>query len=132
MSHTATPTESHPQKVTETTALPTLVVGAGPIGLAAAAHLLERGLDPLVALATLAESKPKTTAVWVLRRGVVGDVYGGGDADQLPARGALGNRARDAAGQIEIITGFRTDAVEYADDPDSGPRQGEATLTLVS
>ena len=132
MSHTATPTESHPQKVTERTALPTLVVGAGPIGLAAAAHLLERGLDPLVALATLAESKPKTTAVWVLRRGVVGDVYGGGDADQLPARGALGNRARDAAGQIEIITGFRTDAVEYADDPDSGPRQGEATLTLVS
>ena len=28
--------------------LPVVVVGAGPVGLAAAAHLLERGLDPLV------------------------------------------------------------------------------------
>ncbi|WP_129337687.1 FAD-dependent oxidoreductase [Cellulomonas endophytica] len=29
-------------------ALPVVVVGAGPVGLAAAAHLLERGLEPLV------------------------------------------------------------------------------------
>jgi glycine/D-amino acid oxidase-like deaminating enzyme len=28
--------------------LPVVVVGAGPVGLAAAAHLLERGLTPLV------------------------------------------------------------------------------------
>ena len=28
--------------------LPVVVVGAGPVGLAAAAHLLERGLEPLV------------------------------------------------------------------------------------
>ncbi|MFJ8629105.1 FAD-dependent oxidoreductase, partial [Kitasatospora sp. NPDC093550] len=28
--------------------LPVLVIGAGPIGLAAAAHLTERGLTPLV------------------------------------------------------------------------------------
>ena len=28
--------------------LPVVVVGAGPIGLAAAAHLVERGLEPLV------------------------------------------------------------------------------------
>ncbi|MGK2855011.1 MAG: FAD-dependent oxidoreductase, partial [Microbacteriaceae bacterium] len=28
--------------------LPIVVVGAGPIGLAAAAHLRERGLEPLV------------------------------------------------------------------------------------
>ena len=30
------------------TELPVVVVGAGPVGLAAAAHLLERGLEPLV------------------------------------------------------------------------------------
>jgi len=30
------------------TALPVVVIGAGPVGLAAAAHLLERGLTPLV------------------------------------------------------------------------------------
>ena len=29
-------------------ALPVAVIGAGPVGLAAAAHLLARGLDPLV------------------------------------------------------------------------------------
>lgn len=29
-------------------ALPVVVIGAGPVGLAAAAHLLEQGLDPLV------------------------------------------------------------------------------------
>ena len=28
--------------------LPVVVIGAGPVGLAAAAHLLERGLQPLV------------------------------------------------------------------------------------
>ena len=32
----------------EKTSLPVAVIGAGPVGLAAAAHLLERGLEPLV------------------------------------------------------------------------------------
>src|SRR5690349_10401307 len=34
--------------MTTSETLPVVVVGAGPVGLAAAAHLLERGLEPLV------------------------------------------------------------------------------------
>src|ERR687889_212989 len=30
------------------TGLPVVVIGAGPVGLAAAAHLLDRGLEPLI------------------------------------------------------------------------------------
>ncbi|MWD30379.1 FAD-dependent oxidoreductase, partial [Aquicoccus sp. SCR17] len=32
----------------DTDGLPVVVIGAGPVGLAAAAHLAERGLTPLV------------------------------------------------------------------------------------
>ena len=82
-------------------------------------------LTALVALADLAEQEPGTKVVWLLRRGAVGNVFGGGDADQLPARGALGLRARQAAeaGHVETVTGFRTAAVDTAHD---------GTLTLES
>jgi thioredoxin reductase len=95
----------------------TAVVGSGHSALTA-----------LVALAGLAEQVPGTTAVWVLRRGRVDNAYGGGEADQLPARGALGVRARDAvsAGHVDVVTGFRTRAVELASRPDGG-----GALTLV-
>ncbi|XVS61097.1 FAD-dependent oxidoreductase [Actinosynnema sp. CA-299493] len=81
-------------------------------------------LTALVALADLAERHPGTNVTWLLRRGAVGAVFGGGEADQLPARGALGLRARGAvaAGHVEVVTGFRTAAVE---------RDGER-LVLVS
>jgi thioredoxin reductase len=67
-------------------------------------------LTALVALADL----PDTKIVWLLRRGAVGNAFGGGDADQLLARGALGQRADTAAreGQVETVTGFRTASVE--------------------
>lgn len=85
----------------------TAVVGAGHSALTA-----------LVALDTLAQRVPGTQAVWVLRRGGVGEAFGGGDADQLPARGALGLRAKAAveAGRVRVVTGFRTAAVERAGD----------------
>ncbi|WP_439659492.1 FAD-dependent oxidoreductase [Lentzea sp. HUAS TT2] len=75
-------------------------------------------LTALVVLAGLAEQETGTEIVWVLRRGAVGNAFGGGEADQLPARGALGLRARKAAeaGHITTATGFRTVAVERAED----------------
>ncbi|WP_405009814.1 NAD(P)-binding domain-containing protein [Kitasatospora sp. NBC_01539] len=68
----------------------------------------------LASLAELAEDAPGTHAVWILRRGINGTTYGGGQADQLPARGALGLRAKAAvdAGHATALTGFRTTAVE--------------------
>ena len=54
---------------------------------------------------------------WVLRRGQVGDTFGGGASDALPQRGALGQRAKAAvdAGQVRLVTGFRTEAIEVTD-----------------
>jgi thioredoxin reductase len=71
-------------------------------------------LTALIALTQL----PDTKVVWLLRRGAVGSVFGGGDADQLPARGALGLRAQQATrdGHVEVVTGFRTAEVEHSAD----------------
>jgi hypothetical protein len=75
-------------------------------------------LTALVAFAELAEQHPGTRVEWLLRRGEVGNTFGGGGADQLPARGALGQRAARAAaeGQIRTVTGFRTAAVDARPD----------------
>ncbi|MFI7141697.1 NAD(P)-binding domain-containing protein [Streptomyces massasporeus] len=85
----------------------TAVVGSGASAFTA-----------LAALADLAEDEPGTHAVWILRRGITGSTFGGGEADQLPARGALGLRAKAAveAGHAGTATGFRTRAVERDGD----------------
>ena len=59
----------------------TVVVGSGH---SAATAVIELG--------RIAEAHPGTTITWVLRRGVIGNTFGGGTADQLPERGALGAR----------------------------------------
>jgi thioredoxin reductase len=85
----------------------TAVVGSGASAFTA-----------LAALADLAEEEDGTHAVWILRRGIGANTFGGGEADQLPARGALGLRARSAveAGHASAVTGFRTEAVERDGD----------------
>ncbi len=74
----------------------------------------------LASLADLAKSDDGTgtKGVWVLRRGISGSTFGGGSADQLPARGALGLAAKAAVdeGHADAVTGFRTEAIER--DPD--------------
>ncbi|MGW0145971.1 NAD(P)-binding domain-containing protein [Streptomyces sp. NPDC003333] len=81
----------------------TAVVGSGASAFTA-----------LALLAGLAGEEADTHAVWILRRGIGDATYGGGEADQLPARGALGLRAKAAveAGHASAVTGFRTGAVE--------------------
>jgi len=92
----------------------TAVVGSGASAFTALAYL-----------ADLAEEEDGTHAVWILRRGIGANTYGGGEADQLPARGALGLRARAAVenGHASAATGFRTEAVE---------RDGAGRLVLVA
>ncbi|MDX3697137.1 NAD(P)-binding domain-containing protein [Streptomyces europaeiscabiei] len=80
------------------------------------------GASAFTALALLADLAKEegggTHAVWVLRRGIGANTYGGGEADELPARGALGLRAKAAveAGHASAVTGFRTEAVERDGD----------------
>lgn len=94
-------------------------------------------LTALVALAELARSEPGTRVTWVLRRGAIGDTFGGGQADQLPARGALGLRAKAAveSGHIEVVMGFRTQAVDHTNGlalvGDDGQRVGDLDRVLV-
>ncbi|WP_327239291.1 lysine N(6)-hydroxylase/L-ornithine N(5)-oxygenase family protein [Streptomyces sp. NBC_01318] len=85
------------------------------------------GASAFTALATLADvakDEPGTHAVWILRRGISGSTFGGGTADQLPARGALGLAAKAAVdnGHADAVTGFRTEAIE---------RDGDGRLVLV-
>ncbi|MBJ8344401.1 NAD(P)-binding domain-containing protein [Antrihabitans sp. YC2-6] len=71
-------------------------------------------LTAIIALTTLEHDAPATRITWVRRRGDVGATFGGGKSDQLPARGALGERAKQAvdAGLLRVVTGFRTATVE--------------------
>jgi len=90
-----------------------LIVGAGN----SAAHAVLR-------LTELARTEPETRVTWVLRRGGMGSVFGGGDGDGLPQRAALGVRARRAMekGLVDVVTGFRV--AELRPDAD--------TLTVVA
>jgi hypothetical protein len=85
----------------------TAVIGSGASAFTALAQLAE-----------LVQDAPGTHAVWILRRGIGGSTFGGGEADQLPARGALGQRAKAAVddGSAHAVTGFRTSAVEKSGD----------------
>ncbi|MFD6065114.1 NAD(P)-binding domain-containing protein [Rhodococcus wratislaviensis] len=71
-------------------------------------------LTAIVALADLEKQAPGTRISWVLRRGDAGSTFGSGEDDQLPARGALGLRAKAAVddGLLQVVPGFRTAAIE--------------------
>ena len=79
-----------------------LVVGSG-----------HSAFNALLELARLAQEEPGMTVHWAMRRTNDGQLYGGGEDDALPARGALGSRlaALVAAGEIQLTRGFRVTAL---------------------
>ncbi|MGO4234650.1 NAD(P)-binding protein [Pseudarthrobacter sp. YAF2] len=81
----------------------TLVIGSGH----SAANMV---LD----LARLARANPGTEVFWAIRAATPARAYGGGDADQLPARGQLGTRLRTAVdtGAVQLLTDFHTASIE--------------------
>ena len=52
-----------------------------------------------------------------VRRGGVAGAFGGGEADQLPERGALGIRAKQSVdrGLVDVVTGFRVERIDAVD-----------------
>lgn len=73
----------------------TLVVGMG-----------HSAANTLLGLVELAGSAPGTTITWAIRAGSARRLFGGGGTDELPARGLLGTRLRDAvdAGRLRLVT----------------------------
>ena len=72
--------------------------------------------NAILDLAALAEQVPETSITWVVRRGEMGQAYGGGANDALPARGELGQRIRALVerGVVQLVTGWRTERLERA------------------
>lgn len=69
-------------------------------------------------LVQIAADHPGTHVTWAIRRVVSETTFGGGAADELPERGALGQRAKRAveSGVVELVTGFRTAEIRRAGD----------------
>ncbi|MBD8045351.1 NAD(P)-binding domain-containing protein [Arthrobacter sp. Sa2BUA2] len=104
-----------------------LVVGAGH---SAANTLLELG--------ELAAQARGTRISWAIRNASPAGVYGGGDLDGLPARGALGSRLRTLVeeGRIELhtsftITGFKpSDTLAVIGSTPAGEQQLDVDLLV--
>jgi hypothetical protein len=84
-----------------------LVVGSG-----------HSAIGTIIDLTTLADQAPGTIVLWAARSSDLTRAYGGGVADQLPERGALGQRlkAHVEAGRITLLAPFAVDEVQRAVD----------------
>lgn len=74
----------------------------------------DSALGALIDLARLAEQAPGTAIIWAARNQDLTRALGGGAADQLPERGALGTRVRDLVerGVVELVKPFAVDGIE--------------------
>lgn len=106
----------------------TLVVGSG-----------HSAFNALLDLAALAGQSTRTEVVWAIRRQDIGLMFGGGETDQLEARGALGSRLRALVDddQVRLVTGFRAVRVRpegdaLVVDSDDGSRIGPIDEIIVA
>ena len=109
----------------------TLVVGSGHSAFNAVLDLL-----------ALKHEVPDTRIVWVMRRASLDKVFGGGAADALPARGELGQRAKDAiaSGALTVVTPFAVrhlarvegDHVRVAGEQEGGEQSFEVDRIIVA
>lgn len=103
----------------------TVVVGSG-----------DSAFNAIHELVQIAAEHPGTRVTWAIRRVVSDGTFGGGAGDQLPERGALGQRARAAveSGAVELVTGFRTAAIRRVAGPvaDQAVLVGEDGLELAA
>lgn len=70
-------------------------------------------INVLLDLAQLCRNAANTKVTWIVRGKNMSRIYGGGEADQLPARGKLGSLLRPLVeqGRIALVTGFHTNAI---------------------
>lgn len=99
-----------------------LVVGSG-----------HSAFNALLDLLQLADEVPGTAVVWAVRRTSLGSVFGGGENDQLPERGRLGQRLRAQveSGRLRIELGFRLERFERLADGGVVAVAGESRLAPV-
>jgi hypothetical protein len=95
----------------------TLVVGSG-----------HSAFNTLLELAELADAAPDTRIVWAIRRAEIGNLFGGGSADQLPERGRLGVALRSLVeqGRLSMTLGFRLMRIEQTASGLVASSDGEA------
>lgn len=69
-------------------------------------------INVLLDLAQLCKDAAKTRVTWIVRAKNMSRIYGGGENDQLPARGKLGSLLRPLVeqGRIALVKGFHTTA----------------------
>jgi thioredoxin reductase len=84
-----------------------LVVGSG-----------HSAIGTLIDLAALAAQAPGTTIRWAVRSTDLARAYGGGTADQLPERGALGQRLKALveSGMVQLLAPFMVDEIRHSAD----------------
>jgi FAD dependent oxidoreductase len=90
-------------------------------------------------LSRLAREAPGTRAVWVMRKERPTAAFGGGEADGLAARGALGLAARRAVetGAVELVSPFRITGLAQTATGDllvhglSGQEPGEMNVDRI-